>query len=373
MEEPSGLACTDAERRFARALAAGLRARRREVRTETVWVRPAWAWPQALCAAAGIVASVLSVDHPVAGVVVAAVALVLAFGDLSGRLALLRRITIARATQDVVSPPPVPCKVTLVLTAATDRPRRGAIARVGWLPAADLAALALVCAFAAGRVAGLEGTAVGAIQLVPTAVLILAVAAFADAALARPAPPDPSAVDAVLSVVAALDARPPAALGVEVVLAGAGAPHALGLRAWLAAERRRRRPEDVVLLHVEPCAAGDPVWWTRDGLGVRLRYHPLLLELCREVAADEAHLRARPVAPWGMTGARAARGAGWPALALGARPPAAGGGRSGDDAVQATVELVLGLVARLDARLGETAGSPAPRTARRLPTRRAWA
>src|SRR5919201_832602 len=223
MEEPSGLACTDAERRFARASAAGLRARRREVRTETVWVRPAWAWPQALCAAAGIVASVLSVDHPVAGVVVAAVA------------------------------------------------------RVGWLPAADLAALALVCAFAAGRVAGLEGTAVGAIQLVPTAVLILAVAAFADAALARPAPPDPSAVDAVLSVVAALDARPPAALGVEVVLAGAGAPHALGLRAWLAPERRRRRPEDVVLLHVEPCAAGDPVWWTRDGLGVRLRYHPLLL------------------------------------------------------------------------------------------------
>jgi hypothetical protein len=242
--------------------------------------------------------------------------------------------------------------MTLVLTAATDRPRRGVAARLTRLPAVTYAALAVVAVLAAGRVGGAGGTLLGAAQLVPTVVLILTAAAFAEAALARAAPPDPSAVEAVLAIASALDEQPPGALGVEVVLAGAGAPHALGLRAWLREDRRLRDPGKVVVVHVEPCAEGDPVWWLRDGQVVRLRHDPLLLELCGAVAADEAHLRARPVAPWGVTGARAARGAGRRAIAVGARPAAKGApGRHGEASVAATAGLVLGLVARLDAHL----------------------
>ena len=72
-------------------------------------------------------ASVISVDAPLAGLIVAAVAFLLAVADVT-RLPLLRRLTIARATQNVVSAPPgrdAQRPVTLVITAPLDRPRRG--------------------------------------------------------------------------------------------------------------------------------------------------------------------------------------------------------------------------------------------------------
>src|SRR5690348_1331506 len=69
--EPPPLACTDAERRAARRAAAALRAGGRTVRTETIWVRPAWAPVLAVCAVAGVAASVVSVDHPGPALVIA--------------------------------------------------------------------------------------------------------------------------------------------------------------------------------------------------------------------------------------------------------------------------------------------------------------
>jgi len=130
--ERSGAAGTDAERRAARALADGLRARGREARVSTVWVRTAWWLPLAAAAALGVAGSVLSIAEPVAGLVLAGLALVAVLVELSPR-PVLRRLTIARATQNVVSPPterPGERPVTLVLTAATDLRRRGWAARV---------------------------------------------------------------------------------------------------------------------------------------------------------------------------------------------------------------------------------------------------
>src|ERR1700738_2105341 len=64
----------DAERRAALWLAGEVRARGRAVQLETAWVRPQWALTYALHASLGIVASLLSVSQPEAGLSIAAVA-----------------------------------------------------------------------------------------------------------------------------------------------------------------------------------------------------------------------------------------------------------------------------------------------------------
>jgi hypothetical protein len=249
-------ACTDAERRVARALAAELRALGRPTRTETLWVRPAWAAVLAVCAAAGVAGSVVSVDHATAGLVLAGAAFVLALAEL-GPWPLLRRLTFARATQNVVSEPPPgapAARVTLVLVAAVDGPRGGVAQRAG-VPVREIttAALGLLAACTAARVAlDASGTLVGALQLVPTAVLVLAVGALADAAVAPPAsapggdPPAEIAVAAARMLAGVRRER----VAVEVVLAGAWP---LGLRAWL--RRDRRRAQDVAVAFVGSAAA----------------------------------------------------------------------------------------------------------------------
>src|SRR4051812_33591077 len=257
---PAGpLACSDAERRAARRHAATVRRAGRTVRVEALWVRPATAATLAACAAAGVAppggrggrgggvgargvrpataatlaacaaagvaASVVSVDRPLAGLIVAGVALALAAAEL-GPLPLLRRLTYARATQNVLSAAAAGARakpVTLVLVAATDRPRAGLLHRAGIPPGpVTVAALALVAVCATARVAfDAGGTLLGAVQLVPTAVLVLAVGGLVDAAVAAPAPADDGAVEAVITAARRLDAAPARRVAVETVLAGA--------------------------------------------------------------------------------------------------------------------------------------------------------
>lgn len=255
------LACTDAERRAALALAARLRSAGRAPRIEARWVRPGWPAWQALFAAAGVVGSVLSVEHPTTGLIVAGAALALSLAHGRGRLPLGR----ARATQDVVAPATAPREVTLVVMAAVDRPRTAVLRRVPaplmWLHAA----LGLTAALAAIRVAGTEGIGLGAAQLVPAILLLVAVAVLLDAAVEPAAEADATATDAAIE----LAARAPWA---EVVLVGAGE---LGLSARLRAERRA--PQGVVLLWLEP--ARTPAWRSvhptlaaiAQGSGERLR------------------------------------------------------------------------------------------------------
>ncbi|MEA2253005.1 MAG: hypothetical protein QOG70_3247, partial [Solirubrobacteraceae bacterium] len=240
--ERGPLACTDAERRAALALAARLRERGRAPRLEARWVRPGWPAWQALCAAAGVIASVLSVRHALTGLIVAAAALVLSAVHGRGRLPLGR----ARATQDVVAPARAPARVAVVVLAAVDRPRAALLRQVPAPMAWLLGALLATVAFAVARLAGAGGTLLGAAQLVPAAVLLLATGALLEAAAARPEPADAAATDAAAAVAAA-------APEAEVALVGAGE---LGLRARLRADRRAA--EAVVLVWLEPAAA--PAW-----------------------------------------------------------------------------------------------------------------
>jgi hypothetical protein len=295
------LACTDAERRAALALVRRLRRARRSPRVEARWVRPGWPAWQALAAVAGVVGAVLSVDHPLAGLIVAASALAVSVAHGRGNLPLGR----ARATQDVVAPAREPRDVAVVVLAAVDRPRTGVLGRVPaaleWLQGA----LALTVALAGTRVAGADGTLLGATQLVPAVAALVAAAGFLDAILASAAETDAAAANA--AVTAARDAP-----WAEVVFVGAGE---LGLRARLRAERRA--PETTVLLWLEPAPAP---WWRSA--------HPTLAEIA------------------GDTGAPRRRGR---ALPAGERPALALGGPDGE-----LRALAMAVVDGIDARLRDT-------------------
>lgn len=369
------VAGSDAERRAASWLAQRIRADGRDAQVETLWVRPDESLALALHALLAAAGSVLTAFAPVAGVAVVAAALVSLGADLTGRLFLLRRLTFRRATQNVVSPAPEGAhRVRLVIAAAYDARRGGLLrrpflARLAARPPGPRAVLVLLVALALAAAAArllTDATWVGAVQLVPTVALLIAFATLAEAALASPSPGagDASAVAVALALCAALRRSPPRRLGVELVLAGAGAGPALGMRHHVR-ERLRSgvRPEQVAVLHLEPCGRGTPRWWTRDGPLLPLALHPRLRAAARRVAAREAHLHATPYSGHGATGAYVARAGGWPAIAIGClQPPGVvpGRGRPEDtpetvdhEAVQGALALCLALVVELDAELDE--------------------
>jgi hypothetical protein len=261
------LACTDAERRAALALLRRLRRARRSPRIEARWVRPGWPAWQALCAVAGVVGAVLSVGHPLAGLIVAAGAFALSAIHGRGLLPLGR----ARATQDVVARAREPRGVALIVLAAVDRPRTTVLWRVPaaleWLQGA----LAVTVALAGARVAGADGTLLGLAQLVPAAVALVAAGSLVDAVVAPAAEADTAAADAAVAV--ARDAP-----WAEVVFVGAGE---LGLRARLRAERRA--PESTVLLWLEPAPRA---WWSSA--------HPTLAAIAAETGIPRRRGRAVP-------------------------------------------------------------------------------
>jgi hypothetical protein len=323
--------CTDAERRAARLLARHVRAMGRQARTETFWVRPHWPRVWLLHAALGIAASVVSVRSPEVGTGFAAVAALSALLELSGRVPGLSVLWTRRATQNVVSRGPGDAPVRLVVAAPYNAPRRragfaGVMARLDaslrrsmrgrWPSGLTLLTLSLLailgCAIA--RVAGADGDVLGVAQLVPTAIAIGAVAVLADLAFARPATgrnAHATAAATALALVEALDRRAPHRLAVDLVLTGAADGPALGMRAHVRSRRRTTRPEEVAVVHLEPCGDGAPHHWTHQGPVVALRLHPRLTALA-------AGAGGAPVRDHGAGGAYEARRARWPALAIGA-------------------------------------------------------
>jgi hypothetical protein len=331
--------CSDAERRAARALARRLRATGRRPRTQTVWVRPGSAGLLAAVSALGVAASVVSVDHPVVGLWMAVAALV--------AIPLTPLLTPRRATQTVWGArEPADGAVRLLLTCRADAQpvplAERALARAR-LPGPRVLlglALAALVAFAAVRTGGTGGKALGAAQLLPTAVCIAAVGAFLDAWVtrARDAAAGPAAA---LAVLAALDRSPPARLAPEVVVAG---PQAM--RAFLRAQRRAGTDAtDVVVVELRE---GAPGFLLSDGGLLPQRFHPRLVALLRGAAPAR---RGRSASP-----ASAARGARWPAIAL-------------EGGVDDLTQLTLGLVAALDRDLVETRPGAADATVRRGWTR----
>lgn len=359
-------ACTDAERRAAEWLRAELARRGHEAWVEPVWTRPGWAGSLLLHAAVAVLASVLSVSLPAAGLALALVAGAGLALERSGRGSPLRLGFRRRATQVVVTEPEDPEAIRLVLCAGYDAPLRGLVLRDGWRragarigarlpgPLGSLGAfgwLALAClviaAAAGARLAGIDAGWLGAVQFPPTVALLLAFAAASDIALSEVSPgaSEPASGTAVaLALLDELSARPPAELSPCVLLAGASsALPPTALRAFLRSERLV--PADTVLLELGACGAGEPA--VAAG-------HPQL-----RAAAAEAGLPAlrlpRPSA------LRAARSRRLPAAHLACRdtagiaPRARTAGDTPDavdpDALEAAYDAALDLVDALDETL----------------------
>jgi hypothetical protein len=358
-------ACSDGERRAARLLAAELRALERKPRTETHWIRPQWPAVWLVHAVLGVVGSIAATESAPAGLGLLGATTLSALLELGGRVPALSLLWPRRATQNVVSEGPGTAPVRLLITAAYDAPRSrsGVGAPVARLDAALrrasrgrwpsplgllTLALAALCACAGARLAGIDESWLGAVQLVPTVVCLGATALLADLSFAPPvdaANPAASAPAAALALVRELDRRPPRRLEVDVVFAGAGDARAAGMRRFVAARRKTLRPEELAVLHFEPSGAGEPRAWRRDGPLLSVGLHPDLVS-----AGEQAGFA--PYAGRGTTGAYVARGARWPAVAVGRLD---GSERVPDEADPAalgdTVERAVALVRRLDARL----------------------
>ena len=268
----AGTACSDAERRLAVAVHDDLRARGHEAWVEAHWVRPRRDVALALGCAGCAIGGLVAIGAPVAGLVATAFAALCVVLDVAGRASPLRLLLPRRATQVVLVAPsagdalwtgadaPGAPPVDLLLVARTDAPRTGVARRLARVPGglAWLAVAALaVTAAAAARVAGADGTLLGALQLAPTVVLLAAATAAFDAAVARPGDggPETEALAAALAAHAALVRDAPAGVATGLVLAGPDA-----LRAHL--RRERLDPARTALLHVRPGAARSrhPQW-----------------------------------------------------------------------------------------------------------------
>lgn len=248
--EPGRGACTDAERRAA----VWLRDQLPAARLESHWVRPRRELAVALAALLGAAGSLASVQWPVAGFAAAAFAAICFTLDARNPLLLLTR---RRATQHVVVDA-ASGGIPLELRARYDAPRRGLMlndrwrARLRGRAAYSLAGCAvIVAATAAARHQDVDAAWLGVIQLLPTVVLIAAIAAALDVATSAfsPGADTASAAAVAIAVFEELTAEPPAALSPSLVLLGGGAG--------------RRPPEHAVVIEIGPCTTGTPAWRTR--------------------------------------------------------------------------------------------------------------
>lgn len=361
-------ACTDAERRAAAWLHDDLRSRGHEAWVETHWVRPGWAVAVALAALLGVVGSLLSVTIPAAGVALGGVAAVVLAVEAAGRVSPGRMLGARRATQHVLTaappPRPAPPRVALLIAARYDAPRGGLIlgdrwralgARLGSVRAWLALACAVVAACAGARLGGVDATWLGAVQLVPTVLLLFALAAAGDVALSAWAPganDNASGAAVALALHDELTRDPPAGLAPSLLLTGAGASGPQGLRAHL--RRDEVDPAGAVLLEIGPCAGGAPAWRSR---------HPQL-RAAAERAAGALGAEPRPRGP------RPVRAERIPAIRVGgldARGIAPRAHRADDTpehadtaAAEAALDLALGIVDALDAQLGAHARLTTP-------------
>ena len=328
VETVSGLAAferraggSDTERRAAgwlrdELLAAGAR----DADIETFWCRPHSAFAHAWHVGLGLVGSLLAVASAQVGGLLILIALVSIVADAMLGVSLGRRLTPERASQNVISPatptangtPPrgTPPRVRLIITANYDAGRGGLVYRdaprraaararrltrnlaPGWLgwTAIGLAWLEVVALL---RLGGTHGTGIGLVQLLPTAGLVLTLAALLDVASADivPAANDNGSGSAVaIALARALAAAPPRNADVALILQGASDGTGAGLRHHLRARRKTQQRANTVVLGVAASGAGHVAWFESDGPLVPLRAFSRLRGLARELAGRDPEL-----------------------------------------------------------------------------------
>jgi hypothetical protein len=397
IETVSGLAAftgrgagTDSERRAASWLAGEASSANREVIVEPFWCRPNWALAQAWHLALAIAGSLVSVASAIAGVAMLGVALVCVIADAVTGISPGRRLTPEHASQNVVAVPVHSShdRTRLIITANYDAGRVGLIYRdlfrrssstllravrgiaPGWLGWVVIVIVWLIV-IAVLRLEGHHSQPIGAIQLVPTVVLVLGFAALLELATGDWSPAggdNATGAATALALARALDTAPPAHLEVELVLTGAGDTAQSGLRRYLRAHPPERGAASTVVVGIASCAGGTPHWWLSDGALLPLRYARPLRDLSARIATDEPHLGLAAHTGRGSGPAFPGRTAGLPAITIGCLDPHELPPRSHrrDDtphaidaaAVDAAVQFGLLLIDGIDAAVADSQGQP---------------
>jgi hypothetical protein len=365
---------SDAERRAAVHLAGRLKELGRRADVEAVDVWPNWPLAYAILAALAVVGSVLSVSVPVVGAALVLVAALLTFLDAGLLLPTIRRPLGRRASQNVVSWGDREKPGLLLLVAHVDAGRRGlalgakaeerraALGKLVRRPIGPLEPLfwaelaVLVCCLV--RLPGLEGTLLTAIQLVPTVVLILAVALLLDIALSGTAGGEnDNASGAALAL--GLAERFGGRLehfDLHVLFTGGQKALAAGSRAFLKRYKRELPRHRTVVLNLDAVASGTVRFTDREGPLLAVGSHPQLVQLCQSIAEDDEDdnaFGARAIVNRSPSDGCALRSGGLPAITISCRgrldyvPP-----RVDADALERAEGFCAELIARLDAELG---------------------
>jgi hypothetical protein len=323
---------TDAERRAAGHLVERLRSLGREAELEPTRVRPGYPVTHTIHALLGIAGSVVSVSHPLIGIVLVLVAAVSTFGDLTGSFFVVRRLTPGRASQNVVSreasgggKPGL-----LVLTAHYDAARTGAVfgrrvlerraalSKVLRRPIGPFAVFfwslvaILVCALL--RLIGISFLLVTVAQFIATVILIVAVPLLIDIALSGVVPGANDNASGVATVLRLAQRFGGANLlehfEVMVLFPGAEEGFLLGMRSFVRRHKKELDPGSTIFLNVDTVGHGTVRWQSKSGFVFPLAFHPTLVELCEG-------LDARGVVARSITDAYSARASGYPAISIG--------------------------------------------------------
>jgi hypothetical protein len=310
---------TDAERRAANELAAGLKRQGRRAEIEPTHVHPHYGSIHAAHVALAVGGSLLSIVSPAPGFALVLFTATSMFGDLNTRFYLLRRLFFRRASQNVLSrgaASAAPARV--ILCAHYDAARTGMVfgarsVRIVRLlsPRARLLlgpfrivfwSIAALVPITAARLAGLTPGALALVQLIPTAILIVATLFLLDIALSEIVPgadDNASGVATALSVAAELDREPPENLEVWVLLTGAEECLMEGMRSFVRAHRRELDTETTFFVNIDTVGSGAVHYWVAEGLVVTYDLDSRLADLCDAIAdtdrADQNRYDARPL------------------------------------------------------------------------------
>jgi hypothetical protein len=312
---------TDAERRAANMLAGRLRRIGHRAEIEATFVHPQYAVVHFIHAALAIAGSVLATVQPAAGFALVLVAATSTYLDLNTRLYLVRGLLFRRASQNVVSPGPAPdAPVRLILSAHYDA------ARTGWVFGRRMrrhkesrtesdsgsdgarkgkgsgrrptpgpfriffwAGLVPLLPLLGLRMAGVDGAWLGALQSLPTILLIVAAFLLIDIALSDTVPgayDNASGVAAVLSAAEQLAAEPPANLDLWVVLPGSEESMCEGMRSFVRRHRKELDPERTYFVNVDSVSHGTLNYEVSEGAAVSLPLDRELVELCVALAGS---------------------------------------------------------------------------------------
>ncbi len=383
VEDGGRRAGSDAERRAAAHVEERLAGMGREVEVESIEIYPRWAAVHLIHAFLAVIGSLVSVALPAVGFGLVLLATLSAFGDATGLFRPLRRLTGRRASQNIFSTEGEDRDGRIVLVAHLDSSRGGFVfsrglqerlAVVGdrlkrpigpFVPFMAALLLLLLCCFI--RLLGQQGTALTAVQLLPTIALIVAIVALLDAGASDPVPganDNASGVATVLRLAERFGGQLEH-FAVWVLVTGGQESFGLGMKSFLKRHKSDLDKQRTVFVNVDEVGAGTIRYGAREGLLLPGKSHPQLFQIAEQIAEDdgeEGTFSARPQAMRTATDASVARSAGFPAITVACRNTVGyvphHHQRSDvldnidDDALERAEGFTAELIQRLDAEIG---------------------